>query len=746
MKIFYRIALFLIVILNHQNLYSDDGIVNIAPGKDIYELPPEWYFVPEDTMRDKNVLNFPRKALFSSPYKPWEDKKEIKNHSGNAWFGLKVFITDKNQDYAFMLRVQSRGVQVYWNGSLLHETTPFDRGGKTPDIFGKPSFVSIPVSSINKGENSLLFRIGCINNVSPLTFPVLFGEYKAIQQRWVSFILWNGILLSVNLFLFIYFVFIFIKRTDEKYYLYFSILALSLGLWILGYTGLVFFLFEYQMVYMVFTYLGAIGASAMLVNFLCNFLIVKKDAIARSINLFCIVLTAVLIGELIIDRDFHYFHRYNLYNFIMMLGVAVALYCIYICIKGIRYRRPYSKSILAGTSIYLLSFLLSVPFFLDITIVEPVLKEGGFVMIVFFASAIGSRIAQVHADLEKSYSSLTEINIEKDRAIESLNIYKYIVSASRDLIAFIDPSKRFLEVNASFLKVYNKERHEVINSPIKEIFGLEEYEYSIDEHCDACLTGEIVIFERWRKFPSLGRRFMVTTLYPYIGSDNYQTGIVYYSMDITERIKLEQEMVTITENERDAIGMELHDNLAQKLFGIALKASVLASDIGDRLPMHKDMALEIEDLINKASAYTRTIAKSMLRMDAEEGGFINSIKELKRLLENRYEIALEFVFDGDLTLKDKIYYSQIYYIIQEAVTNAVKHSGARIIKVNLKRNLRDIVLLINDDGIGISDNFNNHRGIGLQIMKYRARMIGSSINIQKGPRGGTEVMCVIPIY
>jgi two-component system sensor kinase FixL len=382
---------------------------------------------------------------------------------------------------------------------------------------------------------------------------------------------------------------------------------------------------------------------------------------------------------------------------------------------------------------------------LNIIIIEPVVMEGFLLMTVIFASILASRFAQVHTDLEKSYISLQEVSNEKDSAMESLNIYKYIVSASRDFMAFIDMEGRLLEANAPFLKAYNKGRLEVLHNKIDEFFGKEEYESVLHDHFFACSSGETVVFEQWHRFPGMGKRYMVTTLYPYIAMDGNQAGIVYYSMDITDRVRLEQEMVAISETERAAIGMELHDNLAQKLFGIALKASVLSTDMGARFPDQAGAAHEIEDLVNKAMAYTRTIAKSMARMDSDEGGFATTIAELKRLLESRYNIRLDLHIDGDISLGNRLYYSQIYYIIQEAVTNSVKHSKAETISVSLHRNSGDIMLMIKDDGIGIPDKIDLDKGIGMKIMKYRARMIGSSISIKRGRGGGTEVSCVIPL-
>ena len=154
-----------------------------------------------------------------------------------------------------------------------------------------------------------------------------------------------------------------------------------------------------------------------------------------------------------------------------------------------------------------------------------------------------------------------------------------------------------------------------------------EYETSLKEHFDACLSGEPVVFERWQEFPGAGKRYMITSLLPYLAGSEQKIGIVYYSIDITDRIMFEQELVKISENERNAIGIELHDNLAQKLFGIALKSSILAGDIGGK---QKEAALGIEGLINEAIAYVRNIAKSLSRIDFIDGGFASLLRRIEK--------------------------------------------------------------------------------------------------------------------
>ena len=142
---------------------------------------------------------------------------------------------------------------------------------------------------------------------------------------------------------------------------------------------------------------------------------------------------------------------------------------MYLCMRAVRDRQPYSKRILLGVSVYTIAFLLSIPIFFNQFATEPFLIVGFFIMTIIFATVLASRFAQVHNDLEKLNINLVEINHEKDRAIESLNIYKYIVSESRDHMAFIDDGGRFIEVNYALLKAYDKKRKSVINRTVSEI-------------------------------------------------------------------------------------------------------------------------------------------------------------------------------------------------------------------------------------------------------------------------------------
>jgi two-component system CheB/CheR fusion protein len=85
----------------------------------------------------------------------------------------------------------------------------------------------------------------------------------------------------------------------------------------------------------------------------------------------------------------------------------------------------------------------------------------------------------------------------------------------------------------------------------------------------------------------------------------------------------------------------------------------------------------------------------------------------------------------------------LYRIAQEAVTNAVKHSGAKNVLVTLDRNDTHTCISVQDDGKGFSPR-KRGKGLGLHMMRYRANALGGELKIQRRRTGGTDITCVIP--
>ena len=83
--------------------------------------------------------------------------------------------------------------------------------------------------------------------------------------------------------------------------------------------------------------------------------------------------------------------------------------------------------------------------------------------------------------------------------------------------------------------------------------------------------------------------------------------------------------------------------------------------------------------------------------------------------------------------------TQLYHIVQEALSNASKHSGARAVSVFLTSASNGVVVAVEDDGVGLPQNADHKGGMGLGNMKHRARLIGGTLALEGGARAGTRV-------
>ena len=209
--------------------------------------------------------------------------------------------------------------------------------------------------------------------------------------------------------------------------------------------------------------------------------------------------------------------------------------------------------------------------------------------------------------------------------------------------------------------------------------------------------------------------------------------------DITEHRQLEREVLSITERERKSIGREMHDSMGQSLTGIAVKSKGLALKLADQSSKDSKDALEISKLANKAITQMRGLTKMLCPVDIEAGGLPLALKNLADNTEKALEVKCRFNCSAPVSINDHIESRQLYRITQEAITNAVRHGKAKAIQINLDEGY---ILTVKNDGKDFPKTLPRKRkGLGLKIMEYRAGMIGASVDIRKGNKGGTVVTC-----
>jgi PAS domain S-box-containing protein len=210
--------------------------------------------------------------------------------------------------------------------------------------------------------------------------------------------------------------------------------------------------------------------------------------------------------------------------------------------------------------------------------------------------------------------------------------------------------------------------------------------------------------------------------------------------DITERKRLEQQIIEVSEDEQKRIGQELHDGLGQHLTGIAFLSKVLEHKLAvQSLPEAMD-ASEIVKFVNQGISQTRALARNLFPVELENNGLMSALEQLASNINKLFGISCAFTCDNPVLVHDRIAAINLYRIAQEAANNAAKHSKADNIRITLAAADGKIHLSVTDDGIGFDPTRRaNHEGMGCHIMRYRADMLGASLLIQKAADSGTEV-------
>ncbi len=214
---------------------------------------------------------------------------------------------------------------------------------------------------------------------------------------------------------------------------------------------------------------------------------------------------------------------------------------------------------------------------------------------------------------------------------------------------------------------------------------------------------------------------------------------------ITERQRLEQELLEITERERRRIGLDLHDDLGQKLSGIALMTKGLQLKLAKQQAEEARDAAKIHRLVQQAMSHASDLAHDLATLDLKENDLPAALDRLAARARELFEISCRFKVEGTIPPLDSAVVSQLYKIAQEAVTNAIKHGKTKRVGISLTNGANQLILSIHNDGRPFPDLKDQAPGMGLRIMNYRASLIGAWLEVKgTGPRG-TLVTCTVPL-
>lgn len=215
--------------------------------------------------------------------------------------------------------------------------------------------------------------------------------------------------------------------------------------------------------------------------------------------------------------------------------------------------------------------------------------------------------------------------------------------------------------------------------------------------------------------------------------------------DVSERKQLERAVLQAVNREQYRIGNDLHDGLGQELTGIALMLRGLAGRMASEYPPLLPEIEGITRLVSNAIESTRALARGLSPVNLERGGLVDALQSLARHASELYGVPTVFThrLQGHRPLNPELA-NHLYRIAQEAVRNAVQHGGAQSIKLHLSVVRTKVRLSITDDGRGLPPQAMEAAGMGLKIMRYRARMLGGEVRFEPVEPRGARVVCECP--
>jgi len=375
----------------------------------------------------------------------------------------------------------------------------------------------------------------------------------------------------------------------------------------------------------------------------------------------------------------------------------------------------------------------------------PLYQYGKLLGYLGFSSS--KKISKFPQELTSAFKITAEIIInlfEKKSSLDLIDLNKKIISKTSGMMAYTDPAGNVLMYNESFavfhseknlLKIRNPELIQLYIDSISS--GKENFAAAFDK----CKKGSEAKTEIWiNKNNSL--RLLEIFFHPVFKSGENITGIIFNSNDITERVQLEARILEVIHTERKKIGISLHDDLGHDLLAVAIKSRLIYDKLKNISPELSQEVREMETSIKYAIDEVRRLSRGLIPYKNSGLDFLEMLDAVALTIERDYKLECDFTIDKSIIIQDESIIKEIFYIIDEAVMNSLKHSSCSRITIEMSRENNMIMLKIADNGKGINKNKSHIEGVGLEIMNYRARALGGGLEISSNPDGGTIIKCI----
>jgi len=354
--------------------------------------------------------------------------------------------------------------------------------------------------------------------------------------------------------------------------------------------------------------------------------------------------------------------------------------------------------------------------------------------------------------LERGMLIFTDLTARKEaeegwrRELELKNV---LIDHAPVAIGLLDASARLMRVNRAAEELFGFKSKEVIGRQLWDIPVFDRAEVAPSKKRFLALQqGEKQVESEIPMRTKDGSSRTISTVTTAVRKPNGEIDfLVTTGIDVTERKRLEAEVIRVAEQEHIRIGADLHDGVGQTLTGVAALLEALVHRLDGEA---KGDAARIYELIKTAQEETRRLSHGLSPAAVRNRGLVDGLRLVAETVRLNFRRECECHLDETIKSAGPEVDTHLFRIAQEAVNNALRHGRAGHIRLSIRRqNGNQAILEIADDGIGLAVGKNakkgSNPGIGMRVMEYRANLIGGELKVHSQVGRGVRVSCNFPI-
>jgi PAS domain S-box-containing protein len=324
---------------------------------------------------------------------------------------------------------------------------------------------------------------------------------------------------------------------------------------------------------------------------------------------------------------------------------------------------------------------------------------------------------------------------------------------SSDAILIHEPDGRIAFWNPAAGRLFGYREHDIMGKSLLMLAPATRRS-EVERHLDAIARREAIDTTNTRLVDQEGREIDVSlSAAPVFDPDSNRGGIVIlrdlsaqlHAQAMENELRQNRELARVVEAERSVIAQELHDELAQCVTAIGSIAEFIGRRSEAAMPDVRAAAQNVKEIAGRIYDGMHSIVRRLRPTRLDALGLARALEEIVASGAARHPgVECTLAIEGDVDALGEAVNVTIYRLVQEALTNVVRHANATRAVVTIRREDDVVRASIRDDGHGRVDPA-AESGFGLAGMRQRIAALGGSLSVDGTPGVGTEVRAVIPL-